>query len=145
MTRAAKTVKAAVSVAELTALNRVMGGTGSVDAFERELVTRIFVGARAWWDELEGRELTQDQRKRWNAAVRRVNRFVPRGGVTMTCAMLGTLNQSRDLLEDPHVLKTAIVAAAAHGPVSQAQRRRVTAAPEVAAERASTHLAPSGV
>ena len=35
--RTATTVKAAMSVAELTALNRLMRGTGTVEAFEREL------------------------------------------------------------------------------------------------------------
>ena len=39
--RTATTVKAAMSVAELTALNRLMRGTGTVETFERELVTRV--------------------------------------------------------------------------------------------------------
>lgn len=150
MTRAAATVKAAVSVAELTALNRVMGGTGSVEAFERELVTRVFVGARAWLDELGGHELTRDQRRRWNAAVRRVNRFVPRGGVTMTCTVLASLDQSRDLLDDPHLLKTALVAAAAHGPATAVPRVAAPAQQQPAtqgtgAQRSREQLAPSGV
>ena len=116
--RTATTVKAAMSVAELTALNRLMRGTGTVETFERELVTRVYAGARGWLDELEGHELTRDQRRRWNAAVRHVNRYVSRGGVPMAWRVLTSLNQSRDLLEDPHVLKTAVVAAAAHGPLA---------------------------
>ncbi|KIC66260.1 hypothetical protein [Kocuria rhizophila] len=120
--RTATTVKAAMSVAELTALNRLMRGTGTVETFERELVTRVYAGARGWLDELEGHELTRDQRRRWNAAVRHVNRYVSRGGVPMAWRVLTSLNQSRDLLEDPHVLKTAVVAAAAHGPLAPAPR-----------------------
>ncbi|MDO4919767.1 hypothetical protein [Kocuria sp.] len=144
MMRAASTVKSALSMAELSALNRLMRGTGTVEAFERELVTRVFTGAMAWLDELEGRELTRDQRRRWNAAVRRVNRYVPRGGVTRTCRALSPLNQSRDLLDDHHVLKTAIVAAAAHGPVTTT-RRPVTGAGERSAASATPRLAASGV
>ncbi|WP_233542644.1 hypothetical protein [Kocuria tytonis] len=132
-------------MAELTALNELMRGTGTVEAFERELVTRVYAGALAWLGELDGPELTRDQRRRWNAAVRRVNRYVPRGGVTMTCRVLRSLNQSRDLLADHHVLKTAIVAAAAHGPVPAASRRPAETARTAPSSRAASQLAHTGV
>ena len=141
--RAMSTVKSALSVAELTTLNRLMRGSGTVEVMERELVTRVFTGARAWLDELEGPELSRDQRRRWNAAVRRVNRFVPRGGVAMTAGALAPLNQSRDLLEDHHLLKTAIVAAAAHGPVT-APRRAAGSAARVPETSPGAALAPTG-
>ncbi len=141
--RAASTVRTALSVSELTALNQLMRGTGTVEAFERELVTRVFTGALGWLEELEGRELSADQRKRWNAAVRYVNRYVPRGGVTMTCGVLDRVNQSRDLLDDHHLLKTAIVAAAAHGPVTE--RRPRTSAARTVQPRPDTALAHTGV
>ena len=142
--RAATTVKSALSVGELTALNQLMRGTGTVEAFERELVTRVFTGALGWLDELEGHELTADQRKRWNAAVRYVNRYVSRGGVPMTCRALTCLSQSRDLLEDHHLLKTAVVAAAAHGPVATTRRRPAHSGRAAQQTRSAARLTPTG-
>ena len=139
--RAAAVVRSALSVAELTALNQLLRGTGTVDAFERELVTRVYTGALEWVDEVGAHELTRDQRRRWNAAVRYVDRFVPRGGIAMTFRPLRALNQSRDLLEDHRVLKTAIVAAAARGPVTSPSRRSVGALQPVPAHHADAHRA----
>ncbi|WP_243635630.1 hypothetical protein [Kocuria tytonicola] len=142
--RAAAIVRSALSVAELTALNQLMRGTGTVEGFERELVTRVYTGAMGWVRELEGSELTRDQRKRWNAAVRYVDRYVSRGGVTMTCRPLHSLNQSRDLLADHRVLKTAIVAAAAHGPVTYPRRRPAGVQRSGSEHRAAAQLATTG-
>ena len=127
--RAKSSVKSVLSVAELGTLNQLMRGAGTVEPFERELVSRVFVGARAWLQEQEeGAELARDQRKRWNAAVRYVNRYVSRGGVAMSWRVLRSLGNSTDLLANHHVLKTAMVAAAAHGPVTAAEESRMATA-----------------
>ena len=142
--RAASTVRSALSATELTALNQLMRGTGTVETFERELVTRVFDGALGWLDELEGHELTRDQRRRWNTAVRHVNRYVSRGGVPMAWRVLTSLNQSRDLLEDPHVLKTAVVAAAAHGPLTPAPRAAAATSARASSAAAGARLVHTG-
>ncbi|WP_270256633.1 hypothetical protein [Kocuria marina] len=143
--RANSSAKSVLSAAELGTLNQLMRGGGTLEPFERELVTRVFVGARAWLQEQhEGAELTRDQRKRWNAAVRYINRHVSRGGVAMSWRVLRSLDGSTDLLADHHVLKTAIVAAAAHGPVTAAEHTRMASAlmaPPRPAARLTTSVA----